>query len=501
MPRTVVLVLGDIGRSPRMQYHAMSLADMKRSHVELVGYPGSDPRPEVVKNNRISIHHLMQFPSPLPRSLFVVWAPIKVVLQVLQLSILLLFWLPAFDSILVQNPPGLPALLVARLCSWARGAQLVIDWHNFGYTLLSYRFGGREEHPFVVASKWYEKILGRLSDNNICVTRAMAAFLEKEWGIRSRVMHDQPPAHFGRLDAEQHHRFMMEQEKEGGCFSGVGEWAREVDKKRSGGTGSRSRRWRDDAKLLEDVPGDAISSFTYAIQYEDEEEPDYGLRSTRPAIVVSSTSWTPDEDFGILLEAAKSVDKAAAQDPNIPPIVIIITGKGAMKEEFEAKVKRAGLVFVKIITAWLKSEDYPKVLGVADLGVSLHTSSSGLDLPMKVVDMFGCELPVLAHDFKCLGELVDEGKNGFRFDKPAVLAERIVQLLRNFPNGDRTLKRMRHEIRKARVGWNETWDTAARRMFQIEREPRAWGRMGWATAILLLAVAAGVLMALWKYSE
>lgn len=34
-----VLVLGDIGRSPRMQYHAISLAKMGRK-VDLIGYKG-----------------------------------------------------------------------------------------------------------------------------------------------------------------------------------------------------------------------------------------------------------------------------------------------------------------------------------------------------------------------------------------------------------------------------------------------------------------------------
>lgn len=121
----------------------------------------------------------------------------------------------------------------------------------------------------------------------------------------------------------------------------------------------------------------------------------------RQAVLVSSTSWTPDEDFGILLQALESYEKVAVAQPNIyPALLCIITGKGPQKAQYQAQIAKLQWQKVSIVTPWLEPEDYPAVLASADLGVCLHWSTSGLDLPMKVVDMFGSGLPVCAYNFK-----------------------------------------------------------------------------------------------------
>ena len=96
----------------------------------------------------------------------------------------------------------------------------------------------------------------------------------------------------------------------------------------------------------------------------------------------------------------------------------VITGKGPLKNYYTKLIQTKQWQHVEICTPWLEPEDYPKLIGKyykqnrnnqlnlimidyiftasADLGVSLHTSSSGFDLPMKIVDMFGCGLPVCA---------------------------------------------------------------------------------------------------------
>jgi glycosyltransferase involved in cell wall biosynthesis len=108
-------------------------------------------------------------------------------------------------------------------------------------------------------------------------------------------------------------------------------------------------------------------------------------RPDRPALLVSSTSWTEDEDFGLLLSALVALDKIVVDEPAaFPDFVVVVTGKGPLRAHYEALFGQLRLRRVHIRTLWLEAADYPVLLGAADAGVCLHTSSSGLDLPMKV---------------------------------------------------------------------------------------------------------------------
>lgn len=51
-----------------------------------------------------------------------------------------------------QNPPGLPSISVAWFVCILRGSRLIIDWHNYGYTIMALSHGPR--HPLVRLAKW-----------------------------------------------------------------------------------------------------------------------------------------------------------------------------------------------------------------------------------------------------------------------------------------------------------------------------------------------------------
>lgn len=77
---------------------------------------------------------------------------------------------------------SIPALLAVWLAARCRGSRMVIDWHNFGFTVLAHSLG--PSHIFVSIARWYERCFAGLADSHICVTNAMRLWLEQNWGIR-----------------------------------------------------------------------------------------------------------------------------------------------------------------------------------------------------------------------------------------------------------------------------------------------------------------------------
>ena len=66
---------------------------------------------------------------------------------------------------------------------------------------------------------------------------------------------------------------------------------------------------------------------------------------------------------------------------------------------------------------------------MADLGLCLHQSSSGLDLPMKLADLRGAGVPVAVYDYApVLGEVMTTGQEGVTFRDPGDLASLLVSV-------------------------------------------------------------------------
>ncbi|KAF3941032.1 hypothetical protein ABW19_dt0202168 [Dactylella cylindrospora] len=418
--RVAVLVLGDIGRSPRMQYHAISLASNGWG-VDLIGYDESIPRPEILSSEDIKIYPL---PPPPPflsspsKALFPVTAPLKVLFQVSALLYLLLYIIKPPSYILIQNPPSIPTLLIAHIGAFLRNSRLVIDWHNFGYTILGIKLGS--SHPLVRISQWYERVFGQGAYANFTVTDQMKKVLKDEFGIGTPIatLHDRPPTHFQPFNAKQRESFLS----------------------------------------AHPLTADNFPSPT-------------------TKFLISSTSWTPDEDFSILLSALTHYANVVSTLPpssKLPNILAVITGKGPLLQHYTPLISKLNELsdYVTIRTAFLPAEEYPKLLACADLGVCLHTSSSGIDLPMKVVDMFGVGVPVAAVKFKAIGELVVDGKNGVVFEakegvngegKGEELGEVLVRL---FGDSDELEVLKEGAMREVRRRWEGEWDSVAKGVFE-----------------------------------
>jgi beta-1,4-mannosyltransferase len=406
--RVTMVALGDLGRSPRICYHALALAEAG-ARVDLVGYLETTLDPAVARHAAIRAHPLRAPLANAPRAGFVARGFGRVVRQSAELLHALLVRTERPDALLVQNPPAVPTLAVALVAARLRRARLIVDWHNFGYAMLALRLGAG--HPVVRAARGYERAFGRRADRHLVVSQAMADELAQRWGIPGAVvLPDRPAARFAPL----------------------AEFARAAVR----------------ARLIERL--------------------DLPATTREPAWVVSPMSWTPDEDVALLVEAAERYDRAIDAASDARDLLVVVTGLGPLRDEWRVRFAGLSLRRVHLRALWVEAAEYPEVVAAADLGVSVHRSTSGLDLPMKIADLQGAGVPVCALDYgPCLGEMLRPGENGLLFRTAAELAAQLTTLFGGAAEGADLMMRLRAgAARVPTQRWHEVWAAVAAPLFR-----------------------------------
>jgi len=393
-----------------MQYHAHALVS-NGVDVDLIGLEGTPLPRRVTGDPRITVHRIKKTRLRIRRSLYGSSYAIAGLFDAARLSLRLwrtLRQLPRPDLVLMQNPPAFPTFAVTWWALRRRGVRFIIDWHNLGYTLLRLRLG--HWHPAVRLARWLERRDARLVEANLCVSRGLAAFLESRFGVaNAHVLYDRPASAFVSIEQSERDRYRQ------ALFARLGVHAETV------------------------------------------------------GFVVCPTSWTEDEDFDVIIEAVVRLEQRirgweAGGDRRFPDMVVLVTGDGERRAEFERRFAGLPARRVQLRARWREPEDYPRVVGSADLGLCLHRSSSGLDIPMKVADLFGAGVPVLALDYgACLAERVRHGDNGLLFSTAGQLADILFDLFESYPVDQKGLERLRTGARKsARPTWEEGWTKEAR---------------------------------------
>lgn len=403
-PRVTVVVLGDLARSPRTLNHIVALARCGAA-VDVVAYIETPLPSNVTATRNVTLHPVSGRLTQGGASRSV--AVLGLLRTTLELLHTLVRRVGSPDVILVQNPPGLPTLPVAWITSRLRGSRFVIDWHNLTWSMLALKFG--PTHVFVRMAAAIERFVGRRADANLFVTAAMRDDLAQRWNLRGAVFEDHPGRQFRVRPARMRDRVR------GYLCQRLGlDW---------GGA-------------------------------------PFGL-------VVTSSSWTADEDFDLLLDAAARCEGLAAEEGRGEahrPILILATGKGPMREIYERRFRAHQGRRIVLRTLWVDAICYPRLLSAADVGVCLHRSSSGLDFPMKVVDFQGAGLPVFAYDYgRCMSERMERGRLGGLFTTPEGLAALLHRAFQPTHEGRLCIELEKQDLRRSgKDTWWNVWTREAR---------------------------------------
>lgn len=344
--QVLIIVLGDLGRSPRMLNHARVMR-RRGWAVTLAGYGTSALPPDLEADSAVRVCPLDAGGVGLGRILVRLAGVVRRE-----------YW----TVVLVQNPPGFPVLAVV-VAAVRRGARIVLDWHNLGSSLLALRTSAWRHGAGLYA--WAEREAARWVDEHWAVSAALAKALPVSGVV---VVRDRPAGVF-RARAEE----------------AVADRA-----------GLREAWWR---RVLPQVAAPKADCW-----------------------VVAPSSWGADEDVAAMLRVAEGARAAASEWGDAPRVALIATGRGEGQEAFARAAAAMPEGPISLQCVWVPAGEYPALLALADVGLCLHRSSSGLDLPMKLADFRGAGCRALVLDYgPVLAEIFDGSADGWTFADDAEL--------------------------------------------------------------------------------
>jgi beta-1,4-mannosyltransferase len=65
-----------------------------------------------------------------------------------------------------------------------------------------------------------------------------------------------------------------------------------------------------------------------------------------------------------VFSAIKDYEEARDEGCELPALICVITGKGPLKEHYCHLIKEKTWKHLQVVTPWLETEDYPRLLGI-----------------------------------------------------------------------------------------------------------------------------------------
>ena len=267
--------------------------------------------------------------------------------------------------ILIQNPPCIPALLAAFIANIIiktflipllvfkllinmlfnnsrepiqlyRPVYLVIDWHNLGFSMFdnSNSVEEKEKRFFTKLMKLIEFYLARqLASGHLCVSIAMKNYIRSELNNRTTIIKN--------VDREQcDSNITVLYDRPARIFADVN-YHRKSHSTRIDPLFERHQLLKKLGYTNYNLFGAPKSkSNEETIQTISVDRKIEFVKEDKTAFLISSTSWTPDEDFNILIDALVAIEEyltvivgSKSKGNFFSRVLCVVTGKGTDFQE------------------------------------------------------------------------------------------------------------------------------------------------------------------------